>query len=245
MRVADAEESFAMIDLVAHLYRGSRDDRRALATIWTRYSDATVDERRRRGFEIVRMHHATLSRIFRDGARDARETTTRSNRACFVGSDSATATDRTDARHADPDGEYLDIDDVRTTWEEFVDALRDASGVAAAEEEEPASGSPNAYVALETPVMRRNQSFSRLAQDLEEMVVRSQKSSPGSSNAGTPEGSTRGIQRISSRGLLLGVGCSSRDVSARGGNAFYSASTLRSDDVARALEKTTTSTDTA
>jgi len=174
----------------------------------------------------------------------ARETN-RSNRACFVGSDSATATDRTDARRADPDGEYLDIDDVRTTWEEFVDALRDASGVAAAEEEEPASGSPNAYVALETPVMRRNQSFSRLAQDLEEMVVRSQKSSPGSSNAGTPEGSTRGIQRISSRGLLLGVGCSSRDVSARGGNTFYAASTLRSDDVARALEKTTAVKDTA
>ena len=148
-----------------------------------------------------------------------------------------------DAPPTDPDGEYLDIDDVRTTWEEFVDALRDASGVAAAEAEVSNDASSNAYAALETPVMQRNQSFSRLAHDLEEMVVRSQKTSPGSSNPDTPEGSTRGIQRISSRGLLLGVGCSSRDVSARGGNAFHS--TLRSEDVARALEKTTTAKDTA
>ena len=72
MRVADAEGSFAMIDLVAHLYRGTSDDRRALATIWTRYSDATEDERRKKGFEIVRMHHATLTRMFRDGTRRER-----------------------------------------------------------------------------------------------------------------------------------------------------------------------------
>ena len=73
MRVADAEGSFAMIDLVAHLYRGTSDDRRALATIWTRYSDATEDERRKKGFEIVRMHHATLTRMFRDGTRRERD----------------------------------------------------------------------------------------------------------------------------------------------------------------------------
>ena len=72
MRVADAEGSFAMIDLVAHLYRGTSDDRRALATIWTRYSDATEEERRKKGFEIVRMHHATLTRMFRDGTRRER-----------------------------------------------------------------------------------------------------------------------------------------------------------------------------
>ena len=133
---------------------------------------------------------------------------------------------------ADPDGEYLDIDDVRTTWEEFVDALRDASG---AEAEAGAS----TYAALETPVMRRNASFSRLALDLEEVVrERSQKNSPASSNPDTPEGSTRGIERISSRGLLLGVGCSSRDASTRGGNAFLqSSTTVRGEDIARALEK--------
>ena len=72
MRVARAEGSFAMIDLVAHLYRGTSDDRRAFATIWTRYSDATEDERRKKGFEIVRMHHATLTRMFRDGTRRER-----------------------------------------------------------------------------------------------------------------------------------------------------------------------------
>ena len=138
---------------------------------------------------------------------------------------------------ADPDGEYLDIDDVRTTWEEFVDALRDASGAAAEAE-------TSTYAALETPVMRRNASFSRLALDLEEMVSRSQKNSPASSNPDTPEGSTRGIERISSRGLLLGVGCSSRDASTRGGNAFHqSSTTVRGEDIARALEKTKTTRD--
>ena len=114
-----------------------------------------------------------------------------------------------------------------------MDALRDASG---AEAEAGAS----TYAALETPVMRRNASFSRLALDLEEMVIsRSQKNSPASSNPDTPEGSTRGIERISSRGLLLGVGCSSRDASTRGGNAFHqSSTTVRGEDIARALEKT-------
>ena len=126
----------------------------------------------------------------------------------------------------------MDIDDVRTTWEEFVDALRDASGAAA-------EAGTSTYAALETPVMRRNASFSRLALDLEEMVSRSQKNSPASSNPDTPEGSTRGIERISSRGLLLGVGCSSRDASTRGGNAFLqSSTTVRGEDIARALEKT-------
>ena len=72
----DDHGSFAVIDLVAHLYRGGADDRRELAKIWARYSDATVEERKTKGFEMVRMHHATLTRMFRDGAcgnfRDAR-----------------------------------------------------------------------------------------------------------------------------------------------------------------------------
>ena len=63
----DSSSSFAVIDLVAHLYRGSLDDRRALAAIWATYTDATAKERTSKGFEMVRMHHATLTRIFRDG----------------------------------------------------------------------------------------------------------------------------------------------------------------------------------
>jgi len=66
----DDHGSFAVIDLVAHLYRGGADDRRELAKIWARYSDATVEERKTKGFEMVRMHHATLTRMFRDGACD-------------------------------------------------------------------------------------------------------------------------------------------------------------------------------
>jgi len=65
--------AFAMIDLVAHLYRGSRSARAELAKIWETYTRASASERARSGFEMVRMHHATLTRIFRDGApRDAR-----------------------------------------------------------------------------------------------------------------------------------------------------------------------------
>ena len=66
----DDHGSFAVIDLVAHLYRGGAEDRGALAKIWSRYSDATVSERKTKGFEMVRMHHATLTRMFRDGACD-------------------------------------------------------------------------------------------------------------------------------------------------------------------------------
>ena len=94
-----------------------------------------------------------------------------------------------------------------------MDALRDASGA------EAEAGVHDA--ALETPVMRRNASFSRLALDLEEVVrERSQKNSPASSNPDTPEGSTRGIERIS-RGLLLGVGCSSRDARRAAETRFF------------------------
>ena len=80
----DDHGSFAVIDLVAHLYRGGAEDRGALAKIWSRYSDATVSERKTKGFEMVRMHHATLTRMFRDGACDTlnfRERDARRDRA--------------------------------------------------------------------------------------------------------------------------------------------------------------------
>lgn len=68
MLPSDDHGSYAVIDLVAHLYRGGAEDRRALAGIWNRYSEATESERKSKGFELVRMHHATLTRMFRDGA---------------------------------------------------------------------------------------------------------------------------------------------------------------------------------
>jgi len=128
-------------------------------------------------------------------------------------------------RKADPDGEYLDIEDVRMTWEEFVDALRDATGAAQDAPVSPVNA--KSYDALEKPVMRRNASFSRLAIDLAQAA--------SNSPVASPEGSTRGIQRISSNGMLLGIGCSSREPSLRGGNAFYASSGVRADDLTRAL----------
>lgn len=115
-------------------------------------------------------------------------------------------------------------------WEEFVDALRDATG--AAHDAPVSPENAKCYDALEKPVMKRNQSFSRLAMDL--------AAAASTSPVGSPEGSTRGIQRISSSGMLLGIGCSSREPSLRGGNAFFAASSsasagVRAEDVARAL----------
>ena len=122
------------------------------------------------------------------------------------------------------------------TWEEFVDALRDATGASA---EEPASPeNAKSYDALERPVMQRNQSFSNLAKDLEEVIAAAR--SPGTSADNTPEGSTRGIQRISSSGMLLGIGCSSREPSLRGGNAFQAGMAVRSEDLKSRLEKNAT-----
>jgi len=113
---------------------------------------------------------------------------------------------------SDPDGECLDIDDLRSVWEEFVDALRDATGASEAYSDNEKYTS-NSYQSLEKPVMKRNESFHKLAQDLNELVV---QKSPGSSRGG----STHGIQRISSKGMLLGIGCSSREPSLRGGNEW-------------------------
>ena len=115
-------------------------------------------------------------------------------------------------------------------WEEFVDALRDATG--AAHDAPVSPENAKSYDALEKPVMKRNQSFSRLAMDL--------AAAASVSPVASPEGSTRGIERISSSGMLLGIGCSSREPSLRGGNAFFSASSstsagVRAEDVARAL----------
>ena len=61
--------SFAAIDLVAHLYSGSGDDRRELAKIWDKYSADTEDERKQAGFELVRIKHQALTRMFRGGVK--------------------------------------------------------------------------------------------------------------------------------------------------------------------------------
>ena len=140
MPFEDEHGSFAVIDFVAHLYRGTREDRRTLKTIWEKYSRDSEAERKSPGFEIVRMHHATLSRVFAD----------------------------------DPDGEYLDVEDVQMCWEEFVDALRTATGAANDDADARAGvaaapGSPQrekCYDNLEQPVLRRNASFSALARSL-------------------------------------------------------------------------------
>ena len=122
---------------------------------------------------------------------------------------------------------------MRVTWEEFVDALRDATGASTDAPVSPENA--KSYDALERPVMQRNQSFSNLAKELEAIVA---SRSPGASAENTPEGSTRGIQRISSSGMLLGIGCSSREPSLRGGNAFHAGMAVRSEDLKSRLEKT-------
>lgn len=116
-------------------------------------------------------------------------------------------------------------------WEEFVDALREATGAAEmqAETEKYAS---NSYQSLEKPVMKRNESFHKLAQDLNELVL---QKSPGSSRGG----STHGIRRISSKGMLLGIGCSSREPSLRGGNEWAKVkSEMSPEALAKKLEMT-------
>ena len=64
----------------------------------------------------------------------------------------------------------------------------------------------SSYEDLEAPLMKRNMSFSNLKSDLETYLK-------------TPEGSTKGIKRISSLTLMLGVG-GSREPSTRGGNVY-------------------------
>mmetsp|Transcript_33652 Transcript_33652/g.82559 ORF Transcript_33652/g.82559 Transcript_33652/m.82559 type:complete len:209 (-) Transcript_33652:232-858(-) len=186
------------IDLVAHLYSGSGDDRRALNKIWDGYSAKTEDERKKPGFELVRLKHQALSRGLRDESTD---------------------------------GPGLDLDDLRLMWEEFVDALRDATGAAA--EDIPDTVVPNSYESLEFPVMKKNASFACLVSELSGHV----------STGSTPEGSTRGIKRISSLGMLVGFGASSREPSTHGGSLFAKAAAAEkaagvdAANVAEALEK--------
>ena len=93
-----------------------------------------------------------------------------------------------------------------------MDPLRDATG-AAEMHSENARYASNSYQILEKPVMKRNESFQTLAQDLNELVL---QKSPASSRGG----STHGIKRVSSKGMLLGIGCSSREPSLRNGNEW-------------------------
>ena len=65
----DTGGEIAVIDLVAHLY-ATQGLRRDLCAIWDKYSAATTDERKQKGFEIVRNYHSQLTRMFRDGTFD-------------------------------------------------------------------------------------------------------------------------------------------------------------------------------
>ena len=65
----DTGGEIAVIDLVAHLY-STQGLRRDLCAIWDKYSAATTDERKQKGFEIVRNYHSQLTRMFRDGTFD-------------------------------------------------------------------------------------------------------------------------------------------------------------------------------
>ena len=136
--------------------------------MWTRrakYTKDSADERKFKGFELVRVHHQTLTRMFCD----------------------------------DPDGDFLDIDDIRCVWEEFVDALRDAS--AKAGDPRPKATSTS-YADVEQPRLPRSPSFAKLVENLS-------SEASGASTPGTPA-----IDLVSRHGMILGVGCSSRDNSA-------------------------------
>ncbi|ACO66904.1 hypothetical protein MICPUN_63386 [Micromonas commoda] len=167
----DMGRGIAVIDLVLHMYRRS-PTRRKLAELWAKYTEDSADERKWKGFELVRVHHQTLTRMFCD----------------------------------DPDGEFLDIDDIRCVWEEFVDALRDSS--AKAGDPRPKATSMS-YADVEQPAMQRSPSFARLVENLS-------SEASGASTPGTPA-----IDLVSRHGMILGVGCSSRDNSARGGSEYF------------------------
>ena len=147
----------------------------APAPAWTRrakYTEDSADELKWKGFELVRVHHQTLTRMFCE----------------------------------DPDGECFDIDDIRCVWEEFVDALRDASAKAGDPRPKDTSTS---YADVEQPALQRSPSFARLVENLS-------SEASGASTPGTPT-----IDLVSRHGMILGVGCSSRDNSARGGSEYF------------------------
>ena len=64
----------------------------------------------------------------------------------------------------DPDGVCLDLDDIRSVWEEFVDALRLAT---AAADDTPPSPTSRDYRDVERPAMARSPSFAKLVDDLQ------------------------------------------------------------------------------
>ena len=133
----------------------------APAPAWTRrakYTEDSADERKWKGFELVRVHHQTLTRMFCE----------------------------------DPDGECFDIDDIRCVWEEFVDALRDASAKAGDPRPKDTSTS---YADVEQPALQRSPSFARLVENLS-------SEASGASTPGTPT-----IDLVSRHGMILGVGC--------------------------------------
>lgn len=211
-----AEHDIAVIDLVVHLYGTSTASRRQLANLWcvrfnvppprqhrsrcrlnrrrtshdppsfrfprAKYTLDSAEERTSAGFEIVRMHHATLTRTFCD----------------------------------DPDGECLDLDDIRSVWEEFVDALRLAT---AAAEDTPPSPTSRDYRDVERPAMARSPSFAKLVDDLH-----------SHSDAEKPL-----FRQVSQRGMILGVGCSSREGSARGGGEFFKKGETDTDQIVERL----------
>ena len=149
-----------------------------------KYTEDSETERKSKGFELVRVHHQTLTRMFCE----------------------------------DPDGECFDIDDIRCVWEEFVDALRDASAKAGDPRPKDTSTS---YADVEQPALQRSPSFARLVENLS-------SEASGASTPGTPT-----IDLVSRHGMILGVGCSSRDNSAPGGIRVLSQDARRQGEARR------------
>jgi len=149
-----------------------------------KYPRDSTEERLSPGFEIVRMHHATLTRMFCD----------------------------------DPDGVCLDLDDIRSVWEEFVDALRLAT---AAADDTPPSPTSRDYRDVERPAMARSPSFAKLVDDLQ-----------SHSDTKTPL-----FKQVSQKGMLLGVGCSSREGSARSGAEFFTKDESDTDQIIERLRE--------
>ena len=118
----------------------------------------------------------------------------------------------------DPDGECLDLDDIRSVWEEFVDALRLAT---AAAEDTPPSPTSRDYRDVERPAMARSPSFAKLVDDLH-----------SHSDAENPL-----FKQVSRRGMILGVGCSSRENSARGGGEFFKKGEPDTDQIVERLRQ--------
>ena len=152
----------ALIEPVFPSHRPARPRR-------AKYAEDSAFERKSNGFELVRVHHQTLTRMFCD----------------------------------DPDGTFLNMYDICCVWEEFVDALRDAT--AKADDPVPTRTSVE-YREEEKPIMQRSSSFAKLVKDL----------SSESAVQGSPM-----IDRNLDKGMILGVGCSSGDNSARGGYEYF------------------------